>query len=112
VVWITEFGSLDDLVLGAEGADDEVVAGDMDGLVVAGVHAEVAGEFMADVCGGAALGMGVFGEEALAGDLFEARAGGEFDGMRFNDGAVWGVFNGCADLGGYVLDEGSTAPDV
>jgi hypothetical protein len=46
VVWGLEFDGFDDAVLGADGGDEEVVAGGLDGLVMAGVDED--GEGKAD----------------------------------------------------------------
>jgi hypothetical protein len=93
---LAAFYGFDDSVLGATGGYAEVVAGDADGLMVAGVDGEA--------------------EEAV---LFGGFCGG-------NDGSEEGVGGDCGGVGdGYgtsgrvvdrhgdeVLDEGSAAPDV
>jgi hypothetical protein len=91
----TAFYGFDDGVLGAAGADVEAVAGDGDGLVVAGVDGEAEEAVL--------LG-GFF----LDDDGAEEGVGGDGDGM--GDGYAAGAVVDGEDV--EVLNEGAAAPDV
>ena len=93
---LAAFDGFDDGVLGAAGGDAEAVAGDADGLMVAGVDGQAEE---------AVLFGGFFGGN----DGAEERFGGDGGGVGDGDGAAGGVVDG---QGAEVLDEGSAAPDV
>jgi len=93
---LTALYGFDDGILRAAGGDAEAVAGDADGLMVAGVDGEAQ---EAILLGG--LFMGEEGAEERRRD----DGGGVGDGYGFACGVVDGH-------GGEVLDEGSAAPDV
>ena len=93
---LSAFDGLDDGVLRAAGGDVQAVAGDGEGLVVAGVdgQAEKAVLFGGFVLGDEAAEQGIRRDRRGVGDC---------------DGAAGGVVHG---HGSEVLDEGSAAPDV
>jgi len=96
---LTAFYGFDDGVLRAAGGDAEAVAGDADGLMMAGVDGEAEeivlfGGFFGGLCGEDVAEEGFWGYGCGVGDGYAA-AGGVVDGHR-----------------GQVLDEGSAAPDV
>ena len=93
---LAAFDGFDDSVLRAAGGDAEAVAGDADGLVVAGVDGEAEE---------AVLFGGFFGGEERAEEGF-GRDGGS---VGYGYGAAGGVIDGQE---AEVLDEGSAAPDV
>jgi hypothetical protein len=126
VLRCVELDGLDDSVLRGAGGDDEVIAGGADGLVMAGVDEEVRGVFaeLYEVSAGwvrrakgeLRMGGGVvplwmcvakMGDEGR-----EPGSWGDFEGVGFEDGTFGGVVYGGSDLGGDVLDEGASAPDV
>ncbi len=93
---LAAFYGFDDGILGAAGGYAEVVAGDSDGLVVAGVDGEAE-------------------ESVLIGGFFGGDDGAE-EGVRGYGGGVgygYGLSGGMVHgHGGEVLDKGSSAPDI
>jgi hypothetical protein len=93
---LAAFDSFDDGVLGAAGGDAEAVAGDADGLMVAGIDGEAE-------------------EVVLLGGLFGGEEGAEQGLGRSGDGVGDGYFAACRVVDGEwgeVLNERAPAPDV
>jgi hypothetical protein len=93
---LAAFDRFDDGVLGAAGGDAETVAGDADGLMVAGVDGETEE---------VVLFWGLFGGEEGA----EERPGRRSGGVGYGDFAACGVIDG---EWGQVLNQRASTPDV
>jgi hypothetical protein len=93
---LAAFDGFDDAVLRAAGGDAEAVAGDADGLVVAGVD-------------GQAEEVVLFGSFVCSEQRAEERFGCGRSGVGDGDFATGGVVDG---KDGEVLDQGAAAPDV
>jgi hypothetical protein len=125
VVGGIEFYGFDDVVLGRAGGDEEVVAGGLDGLVVAGVDVEVVGIFMERAKGSVGFVAGSEGERVTVlgvrlriadvvegDDGSQAGAVSDGNGVGFDDAAVGSVIDIRPYLVRQVLVEGASTPDV